>query len=451
MAGPETGKTYSKWINVPFSPRALPFFYGWVILAGATLGTLASIPGQTIGVGVFTDKLIGVLNLSRTELSLAYMFGTVASSFLLPFAGSATDRFGCRVMITISAICMGASLLLISQAGIITKLFGSAVMVIACMAVLFLLIRFFGQGCLTIVSRVCISKWFNHRRGMATGISNVFIAFLFSASPAVLNYIVERFGWSMSYILLGIITGVGMTVIGWLIFRDNPEQCGLVMDGRDDQQWLWRMAERIPETVKEFTRREALGTLAFWSFSTALAWQALFMTAVTFHITSMGKGAGLDRDQSYAVFPVIGFISLFVTLGGGWLSDRVKLKKLLIANIICITVAAAGLLNFSEPLGRWLFCGGYGTAAGFFGLLLTVTWPRYFGREHVGAINGLTSSILVFASAAGPILFSWMKDITGDFQSVIVFSIALPLALLLPAFKTTNPQSALRQVPPGKK
>src|SRR4051812_21251643 len=32
--------------HVPFSPARWPFFYGWIIVFGATVGTLFTIPGQ---------------------------------------------------------------------------------------------------------------------------------------------------------------------------------------------------------------------------------------------------------------------------------------------------------------------------------------------------------------------------------------------------------------------
>ena len=38
----------------PFPVNHSPIFYGWVIWLVSTLGILMSIPGQTMGMGVFT-------------------------------------------------------------------------------------------------------------------------------------------------------------------------------------------------------------------------------------------------------------------------------------------------------------------------------------------------------------------------------------------------------------
>ena len=82
--------------DFPFRPASLPFFYGWVIVGAATAGIVASVPGQTMGVSVFTDHLLGATGLSRLELSNAYLIGTVVSGLALPFGGSWLDRWGAR-------------------------------------------------------------------------------------------------------------------------------------------------------------------------------------------------------------------------------------------------------------------------------------------------------------------------------------------------------------------
>ena len=93
-------------VNWPFRPNKTPFFYGWVIWVFSTLGILFSIPGQTMGLAVFTDSFIEVLGLSRTELSLAYLLGTIGSSLFLARAGRWYDLYGGRVMITIASIAL---------------------------------------------------------------------------------------------------------------------------------------------------------------------------------------------------------------------------------------------------------------------------------------------------------------------------------------------------------
>ena len=78
----------------PFNPAKTPFFYGWVIWLLSVLGFLISIPGQTMGMAVFTDPFLEAFGMTRTELSLAYLFGTIVSSFFLTAAGRWFDLYG---------------------------------------------------------------------------------------------------------------------------------------------------------------------------------------------------------------------------------------------------------------------------------------------------------------------------------------------------------------------
>ena len=101
--------------DFPFAPFRFPFFYGWWIVVVTTLGIMASIPGQTMGVGVYTDYLILHSGLNRLEISMAYMTGTIISSLLLPLAGKFYDLWGSRVMILFAGTGLGISLFLFSE------------------------------------------------------------------------------------------------------------------------------------------------------------------------------------------------------------------------------------------------------------------------------------------------------------------------------------------------
>ncbi len=435
----------NNWADIPFSPQKFPFFYGWVIVAVTTIGMVASIPGQTIGVSAFTDSLIAAYSLSRTQLSLAYMFGTLTSSFILPFAGSYIDRLGSRIFVVISSLGLAGGLCLLSCAPWFAKLLNNQTLVLIVAAVLFLIIRFFGQGCLTLVSRITVGKWFNHRRGLASGISSILVAAAFNGSPAMLNYLVVGVGWQQAYWLLALFMGLGMAAVGWTFYRDNPEQCGLVMDGVANFDSKKMSRSNLPETVKEFTRSEALRTKEFWIYAFVTGWQSFIMTAVSFHMTSIGEQFGIDREHSLSVFTPIAIVSACTVFIGGRLSDRIRLKWLLLVMVLGQIVLALGLFNFSADLFRNFFIAGYSISGALFGIMLTVVWPRYYGRKHLGSISGLTMSILVFASSIAPIAFSFLKDLTGSFKTVTIISIIIPVLCIIPALTVHNPQRKLAQ------
>ena len=78
----------------PFPAAKAQFLYGWVIAVVSTLGFLFSVPVQTMGMAIFADSHFAVIGLYRTELSLAYMLGTIASALFLTRAGRFYDDYG---------------------------------------------------------------------------------------------------------------------------------------------------------------------------------------------------------------------------------------------------------------------------------------------------------------------------------------------------------------------
>ena len=96
------------------------------------------------------------------------------------------------------------------------------------------------------VSRIAIGTWFNHKRGLATALSGVFVTFGFGASPLFLNWMVQSLGWKDSCLILAVLIGGGMSLVGGIFYRDNPEDCGLVKDGIDDPNWLKKMFKKCP-------------------------------------------------------------------------------------------------------------------------------------------------------------------------------------------------------------
>jgi cyanate permease len=307
----------------------------------------------------------------------------------------------------------------------------------------FLCMRFFGQGCLSMVCRVIVGKWFNYRRGIAAAVGSAITSFAFMGGPVLLNWLLGEVGWRNSCLVLMGSVGVGMSVFGWLFFRDNPEECGLVMDGIEDEAWLKKMSKKVTETTKEFTRAEALGTLSFWAFSLGPASAGLIMTAFFFHLTDLGGELGMSRDEVYASIIFFPFINIPTNFIAGWLCNHIRIKWLLCIMMLAEAVGVLGMLNFNEPLGHAMLIGGFGVTGGLFGTLLTVAFPRFFGRAHLGAISGVNMSLMVFSSAIGPYFFSVCRDWSGSYRLPELLCLVLPLVVFIMALKAENPQESV--------
>lgn len=236
-----------------------------------------------------------------------------------------------------------------------------------------------------------------------------------------------------------------MTVFGWFLFRDNPEECGLVMDGVKSVpvEANTLVNSEIPEPEIAVPVKQVRKSYTFWIFNIGLSLHALITTALIFHIASLGEAAGLERAQVFALFLPMSVISVSTNLVSGWLSDRMQLKYLLLTMMAAMFIGTLSVPYLGTFSGKIALALGLGISGGIFGCLVGVTWPRYFGRKHLGAISGLNMASMVFASAIGPPLFGLSLSWVDAYDPAIWVSAALPFTIFFCALAVRkHPQIA---------
>ncbi|MEX0986858.1 MAG: MFS transporter [Bacteroidales bacterium] len=430
--------------NNPFAPVKLPFFYGWVILIAGIIGMIMSVPGQTVGVSAFTEDLLADLQITRDNLSLAYLFGTLLSALIITRAGKLYDKYGARIMSFAAGVMLGLMLLYLTRVDVIAHAVQKAAWIspeVATFVLLifgFLGIRFFGQGMLTMVSRNMVMKWFVKRRGMANAVLGIFTAFGFSMAPKVLNQFIDKYEWRNTWIFLAILIGVLFAVFVLVIFRDNPESCGMKPDGK---MRTWRPSQRPPSLPdRDYNLREARSTLSFWAFTLALALTSLFVTGLTFHVVSVFDSGGMTEEEAFGIFLPSSLIAILVQFLFSYLSDFVRLKYLLLILMSGMLASSAGLLLLGNmSLAYFLLLSGNGIMWGMYAVLIGVTWPRFFGLKNLGAISGFSLSLIVSGSALGPYLFSLSMKYSGGYAMVAWLCLGISVVLFFLAFKADNP------------
>jgi MFS transporter, OFA family, oxalate/formate antiporter len=431
----------------PFlNPKKWPFFYGWWIIVMGTFGVLMSVPGQTIGVSTFTDSLIEVLSLSRDQLSLAYMFGTVISSLMLTRAGRFYDRVGIRFVATVASLMLGLALVYLSFVDILANAFSNAAglpkIYVAFAAILigFMAIRFFGQGVITLVSRTMMMKWFDQRRGFAMGFSNVLVALSFSSAPLFFEALIQEYDWRGAWRLMSLVLFFVFPIVIFLFFRDDPKDFGLSPDG-SFSGFKNKLKKKLFVVKKDFTLKEARQTYTFWVFTGFLAMHGFYITGFTFHIVSIFEEAGLSRVDAVSIFQPAAVVAVIVTLIFSPLSDRMRLKYLSMVLASGYLTAIIGMA-FLKPDGPayYILIVGTGMIMGLSGVVGAVCWPRFFGKMHLGAIGGNVMTFIVFGSAFGPVLFSASLTYFGSYNFAVWCCFIAFLLLLFAAIWANNPQ-----------
>ena len=432
----------------PFAAARAPFFYGWVVFALSTLGYLCSVPGQTMGMAVFADTFITELQLTRTQLSLAYLLGTVCSALLLPGAGRWYDRYGARLLMVAASLLLAAALLFISGTDALGAALAQALHIplpwvtFPLIMIGYFGVRFAGQGVLTSASRNVLLVWFERRRGFVVGCSGVFVSLGFSLAPLLLATLITMQGWRGALWTMAFGVGGLFALVALLTVRDHPRVSGLLADG---EAGLTGAAGQQDAGSDDRSAADAKRDPVFWLYAGALSMHALFGTAVTFHVVAIFAAAGRDQSEAFGMFLPQALVSVVVNLTASMAADRMRLQPLLVLMLVFFLVASFAFTRLETPYGYALLVLGFGVGGGLWGVLSNLVFIRQYGARHLGEVSGFNAAITVFASAIGPLVFSLANDRFGTFEAAAVacgvgLSVLLAAALWLPQPHDRSPR-----------
>jgi MFS family permease len=396
-------------------------FYGWRIVVFAAIALALTGPGQTYGVSVFVDPMIEDLGISRTQMTTAYLVGTLVGALALPWIGQAIDRFGVRRTMAIIGALFGGLLIGMSLVSNIVGLTAG-----------FIGIRMMGQGALNLTATTAVALWFTRKRGLAMGIVAAAGGVGMTLIPLLSERLIVDIGWRNTWLVEGLAVWVIVLPIALLGIRNRPSDVGQHVDGDS-------ATDAPPAEVWGVTRKEALRSSFFWLVTVAVATISTITTAIVFHQIDLLGSRGLTPTEAAANFLPQTVATLIATLGIGALADRVSPRIVLITSmammaggLLLATAVTPGLLAIA--FGMLI-----GAAGGAMRVVEATELPRYFGTLHIGAIRGVVTSVGIAGAAVGPVLFSLGHDVTGNYTAVLLASVALPVLVAFGALLVRLP------------
>lgn len=387
-------------------------FYGWRILGLAIITGGLTGPGQTIGVSVFVDQFISDFGMSRSEVSTAYLIGTLIAALGLPLIGRRVDRVGARRAMTVIGVAFGVAL--VGMAG---------VQGFVTLAIGFVAIRLLGQGSLMLVSTVAVTLWFEKRRGTVLGIFTTGTAIVMALVPVGLSLIIEGYGWRVAWLTSAVMIWLVVVPIARFGMIDRPSDVGQVPDGPNPK----KMEPSKEQTTVSATRSEALRTNRFWSLIAASATVGMLVTALNFHQISLLADAGLTATEAAVMFlpQVIGAAAAGLLFG--YLSDRLTGRELIPMAMGLLIISLVLAASLTPGVAVVLYAVSLGAAGGAIRSVSATLLPRWFGVRHIGEIQGTASFIDVASTAVGPVVFALARDATGGYSGAATWFIIMPL------------------------
>jgi MFS family permease len=396
----------------------VPFFYGWLILPVVLAIQIASSPGQTFGVSVFNPYIRAELGLSHSEISGAYMLGTLLASLPMVYVGALVDRYGLRRVLGGVVLLFGLTCVGFAQAtGLITVFLS------------FLFLRMLAQGSMGLLTSNAMSMWFNRRLGLAVGIVSTGSALSMGMVPTISLSLIQNYGWRTAYVFLGIAVVCVIIPLLVFVFRNRPEDIGLHPDGLKTDP---RNGSAAPIIEKAHNLAFAVRTRAYWVMLAAVALPAMMITGIHFHAVQIYLDVGMTEADAAGMFSIFAGSVAVSMLLGGIMADRFRLNLLLSGSMLGISGGIWLLTQVSDLSTSALFAIVLGAGQGIFMSVKSTIWVRYFGRAHLGKIRGTITTVEVAASSTGPFLMGAAHDLLGSYIYILtVFALmALPMIVI---------------------
>ena len=199
-------------------------FYGWWIVFGLALVSAAMTGMGGVNLGLFVAPMEEDLGFGQS------LFGLAQTARLVGFS---VTRLAGRPLL--GPVWRPFAVLIV--AGLIMGLSVAAVSLIDAgwqMVLLFLIggmTGLQGQGA-NLYSTVPISRWFHRMRGRAFSITFLGIPVgIFILSP-VTQFLIDNVGWRDAWLILAVLGTIVTLLVAVLIIRRQPEDMGLLPDGR---------------------------------------------------------------------------------------------------------------------------------------------------------------------------------------------------------------------------
>jgi MFS family permease len=390
------------------------FFYGWIIVGIANIGIFSSGPGQSHTFSVFVEPISQDLELSSASIASAYGLATLIAAFLLPYMGKIIDRYGARVSLIIISIILGISCIFFGAASNFLML-----------TVGFGFLRFFGQGSLMLGCANLVSQWFDSKRGFAMSLMALGFGMSMAIHPPVSQFLIDQYGWKYAWIILGISTWIIMVPSLFILAWNNPENIGLKPDGVKKSN----LKNDEIEAIEGLNLTEASKENSFYILAAMWFGMAMLVTTLHFYQVTILTNQGITTEFAASLFTVSAFaMVVFMPLVGKFF-DNFPTKYVLATGLLINSISLISITYSNSEAYSLFYAVSFGINNAFSMTMFGYIWPRYFGRKHLGSIQGTGQMIGVIGASLGPLPVGFAIDYLGSSLITIRYLSVYPIIM----------------------
>ena len=429
-------------------------YYGWVLLAVAMIAGSFSTGAGVWGASVMARPMTAALGWSRAGYFGALTVRSLVAGALAPIVGPIQDtRNGPRRLMLLSAVLLGGSLMATRWVDSLWQFY-----------LLFGLLGGIAQvSGINALTRVILPKWFVRKRGRVLGLAAMGPGLGPMLFPVSIQALIELFDWREAWLVLGIVALCVLVPVSFMV-RTRPEDMGLLPDGDKPGEPPPTRAEAGPSPAPSpraagvadgLTVRESLRTMAFWLIIGAFMLVGMGMGGFHANLVTYFQDIGLAA--SVAALSGTAFAVASVSLRPVWgiLAERISVRYLIGPQLVLSAGTVLLILNVGGQTSMLIAAGLHGLTIGAFITLQNLLVADYFGRAHLGAVNGIMRPFVTVAGASSPLLIAFLFDLQDSYtMAFLIIATAWVVAgglvlLAAPPRQQPGPATAPGGLAPG--
>ncbi len=371
------------------NPKALGVFYGWWITAAAFLNLFFTVGIVYYGFPVFYPSFVESLGFTRAQVTQGFLYGFIVVGLAFGFlAGVLIDRFGPRRVILLGIGFVGLSLIFMGR---MTHLWQYYLLCIT------EVIGYVLTG--PIPNQVLIANWFRAKRGRAMGYAYLGLGLGGAASPPLIGWLIESFGWRRGIETVGFVILLILFPVAVWVTRSSPRELGLWPDGVADPE-----GQSTPAAIPSFNVRDAVRSSNFWLILAGTTLTIGAIGAVTQHIILFLKDQEFSTAQATRLASSILISSLAGRVIVGYFADRYSKKNVMALFYLVLGLSIPMLFLAPHRAALWGFAAVFGFAMGADYMLIPLVTAECFGLAALGKLLAL----IIMAYSLGQWFAPWL-------------------------------------------
>ena len=295
-----------------FLQKKIPFYYGWIIVAGSGSSMFVRNSAATLTIAVFVYPMSENLGWSRITIVGASSLAGILAIFVSPLSGWLIQKYGTKITLLISVLLLGLSTALLSQTF-------SPIM----FYILFGISRIIFSSPIQIGATTVVTKWFSKNRGKATGLLGMFHSLGMGFFPLFAQVIMNISGgnpdsWRNSWLWLGVsVLIISVPLISFTLFN-SPSDIGIKNNTSKNDEAI---SEKLGRSYKSVSLKFALKSITFWMLAIVGFLTYFIHTGVNIHQAAYLIDKGISPIYAATTLTIMALGTGFGSIICGWASD----------------------------------------------------------------------------------------------------------------------------------